>query len=428
MLWRTRQRVREARAGSIWPIPVAIALGATYVADLSLLIDDATVGNAPDFSPATATAVLAAIAGAMITFTGFVFSVLLLVVQFASGQFTPRVLRLAYRDRLTQTALGVFTGTFLFALYILGEVGSDRVPTFSLSLAVLFVLTSVIVFIALVNRVAQRMRATAIADTVAEEGLRSIARTYPEPVDEDRDEAGDPSPRPTADELVTAGRPGVIRAVNERGLVALARSQGVEIEMRLGVGDFVTPGAPLFGVRGGTLGDKRLRKTVVLRGDRAIATDPMFALRVLSDIACKALSPGVNDPTTAVQALDRTQVLLVDLAARRLPGPERRDADGVVRLRIPSPTWADVLELGVGEVHHYGRGSVQVVRRLRALLVDLLEVCPDGPRREAVLPHLERLERAAREDFTDPRDAVEAAAADWQGLGLARAPGTPHAG
>jgi uncharacterized membrane protein len=418
-----RQRVRESLSGSIWPIPVAIALCATYVADLSLLVDNSAVEDAPDFSPATATAILAAIAGAMITFTGFVFSVLLLVVQFASGQFTPRVLRLAYRDRLTQVALGIFTGTFLFALYVLAEVGTDEVPTFSLGLAVLFVLASVIVFISLVNRVAHRMRATAIADRVAHEGLRAISRVYREPVGEEPARPADAAPRPLADQLVTAGRFGVIRAVNERGLIATARSQGVEIEMRLGVGDFVTPGAPLYGVRGGTVSEKRLRHAVDVRGERAIPSDPLFALRVLADISSKALSPGVNDPTTAVHALDRVQVLLVELASRRLPGPERRDGDGVVRLRIPSPTWEDALELGLGEVHHYGRGNVQVVRRLRALLVDLLEVSPDGPRREAVLAHLERLERAAREDFTDPTDAAEAAPVDWQGLGLARAPG-----
>ncbi len=406
MGWRIRNRLKELAEASIWPIPVAISVAAFLLADATVAVDSANDDAVLLFDPGTATALLAAIAAAMITFTGFVFSVLLLVVQFASGQLTPRVLRTAYRDRLTQVALGIFVGTFLYTLSVLSEIRDDQVPTFAVSVSIIFVVVSVMVFIGLVSRVSRSMRAARIADTVVHDGLQAIENTCA-PLGR----AAPATAAPRADTSgsaheVRATSSGVLRAVDRRGLARLARRGGAEIELTRGVGDYVGRGSPLLIVRGGEVSDRRLRRAVAIADERAIADDPLFALRIVVDIAARALSPGVNDPTTAVQAIDRVQALLEALAARELPGGRILDDDGAVLVREPQPTWADVIELGVDEIAAYGADSEQVTRRLRALLDDLLAILPDGERAEVVRARLARLGGPAP--------------ADWQGLGLAR--------
>ncbi len=216
-----------------------------------------------------------------------------------------------------------------------------------------------------------------------------------------------------------ARRTGVVRAVNARGLVRIARRHGAEITMRRGIGDFVSPLGPLFEVRGGTVPRRALARAVMVREERATAYDPTFALRVLVDIANKALSPGINDPTTAVQVIDRIQALLEELLRRQVPDGVRRDRHGEIRFRRPVPTWEDMLELALGEIQHYGADNPQVARRLRALLLDLLEQSPPD-RRAAIQERLGRLERSTAEAFPEPSDRRLAEAADWQGLGLGR--------
>lgn len=416
MRWRLTTRLKGIAEASIWPIPVAITVVAFFLADGAISVEEANDDAVLIFSSGTATALLAAIAAAMITFTGFVFSVLLLVVQFASGQFTPRALRTAYRDRLTQISLGVFVGTFVYTLNVLAEIRDNLVPTFAVSVAILFVLISVILFIALVSRVSRSMRASRIADTVVRDGVRSIRRSCPPLADRPPTPMGLASGGPDGPAReVHAAAAGVLQAVDRRGLERIARRAGGRIEIRRGIGDYVGEAFPLFRVSGGEISAASLRRAVVIADERALLNDPLFALRIVVDIATRALSPGVNDPTTAVQAIDRVQTLLHELAARDLPGGDVHDGDGVLRLREPQPTWGDVLDLGVDEIADYGAESVQVARRLRALLLDLLATTP-VERRDAVRARLARL---GEDDGSRPPIA------DWQGLGLARVvPGT----
>lgn len=428
MLWRLRYRLREFATGSMWPIPVAIVVLATQlpavIASFDRDLDDTAL---LDLSQGAATALLATIAGAMITFTGFVFAVLLLVVQFASGQLTPRVLRIAFRDRLTQVALGVFVGSFIYSLYVLEEVSEESVPELSLGVAVLLVLLSVVLFIALLSRVAGRLRAPQIADRVASDGLKSIRASCRRIQHAGTPRPTPPSPGGSPGQLVHPRRRGVVRAVDERALTRIAQRQRVEILMRRGIGDYISPAGPLFEVRGGKLSASRLRRAVIVREERATSYDPLFALRVLVDIANKALSPGINDPTTAVQVLDRIQALLEEFVRRELPSGTCLDDEGIVRFRRPVPTWDDILSLAVAEIRHYGTGSMQVTRRLRALLLDLLaESSPD--RQEAIEDQLQQLERSVPEAFSESADRQLASAADWQGMGLSRVEATGVSG
>ena len=150
--------------------------------------------------------------------------------------------------------------------------------------------------------------------------------------------------------------------------------------------------------------------------ERTIDQDPLYALRLLVDIAARALSPAVNDPSTAVQALDRIEGLLRILAIRDLDAGALHDASGHLRLVVPLPRWEDYVSVSLTEIRQYGASSTQVARRLRALLVDLLRDVPPS-RRPALLEQLELLDQTVDSHYADPAERAAAMVPDRYGLG-----------
>jgi uncharacterized membrane protein len=217
---------------------------------------------------------------------------------------------------------------------------------------------------------------------------------------------------------VASRRTGVVLAIDVQGLAELARRADCMIEFVPQVGEFVTSGDPLFRLyRGGeAIGDRQLDHAVAIGAERTPEQDPAFAFRIVVDIAAKALSPAINDPTTAVLALDQIHRLLRAVARRRLDTGRVHDAAGTLRLVYRTPDWEDFIGLAVTEIRHYGRESIQVVRRMRAMLQNLMESVP--PQRVPLLrAELELLSRGVETDFRDPEDRVRAAAGDSLGVG-----------
>ncbi len=427
--WRTRWRVYEYVRNSLWIVPlicvaVAVAMGLIFP-----VIDEhtkATIGI--KFAPDAARSVLGAIAGGMITFTGFVFSILLLAVQFGSSQFSPRMLRRFLRDPSTKAALGTFMATFIYALAVLRVVGTGTnqsfVPSNSVSVAVLLLLLSMLMFLRLLTRTTQAMRVAAVVRELGRDARRVIDRVYPEPATEEIGEVLGLPPDGQVRDVSYHGKPGIVQSADIAELIERARRAGAMIELVPRFGDLVAEGSTLFKVHGPSdaIDDEWLRSTVATGDERTMRQDPAFAFRLLADISAKALSPGVNDPTTSVQALDQIQLLLRQIAGRRLVPGIGRDSSGAVRLRYRTPTWEDYLSLAIDETRHFGEGSVQVMRRLRALLDDLRATVPDF-RRPAVDAELTLLDSAASRVFSDYRDQLAAAASDRQGLGATEIPG-----
>ena len=223
------------------------------------------------------------------------------------------------------------------------------------------------------------------------------------------------------------GRPGIVQSVDSRNLAERARGAGAVIELVPRFGDLIAEGSALFRVRGDgrhVIDDKWLRGTVATGDERTMRQDPAFAFRLLADISARALSPGVNDPTTSTQALDQIELLLRQVGGRHLTPGVGRDASGLVRFRYRAPSWEDFLSLAIDETRHYGEGSVQVMRRLRALLDDLRESVPEF-RRPPVDAELALLDSAATRVFSDRSDQLAAAASDRQGLGATEVAGHP---
>jgi uncharacterized membrane protein len=207
-------------------------------------------------------------------------------------------------------------------------------------------------------------------------------------------------------------------AFDADGLVAAAGRCEAEVTLVPAPGDFVRSGAPLFRLveSGARMSDDLLRGSVLLGQERTMRQDPAFALRIMVDVAVKALSPAINDPTSAVMAIDQIHELLAYLGTRRLDVGDIRDGSGRLRLRVDMPTWDDYVSLGFDEIRGSAGHQVQVTRRLRGVLEDLLAAVP-AERRAAIERELALLAQAVRRSFPDAGDRIRAGQPDAQGLG-----------
>lgn len=405
--------LRDGLQTSLWFVPVAytstglgLAVGLLRL-DSALAAKNGLYGKNPDAwflyggEADGARELLSTIASSLLTIAGLVFSITILVLQLASSQFSPRVLRTFLRDRVTQRAMGMFLGSFVYAMVVLPQVrtGTDHTPQFvpgvSVYAAFALVLVSVAFFVRYIHHMAHSIRAVNIIARVASETREAIDRLYPSPLLEEPERERALPQRP-CDHLVTHEGPGgVVISVEEDALLSAALEHDLVIEVVPRVGDFVPCGSPLCRIWGKADDDElKPREWVVLARERTPQQDAIFGFRQLVDIAERALSPGINDPTTATQTLDQLHDLLRILGAREIPSPMRVDSSGAVRLCLPRPDFADYVRLAFEEIRTYGSSSIQVVRRSRAALNDLLS-CVEGSRRTALHEELMRLDRAA---------------------------------
>jgi uncharacterized membrane protein len=420
MTWARRFRLRESLRESLWLIPVVGAvLGGILGVVVSVADEDIQNPTLWQYSPSTASAVLTAIIGATAALTGFVVTVTVLVVQMATGSFSARVMRLWFRDRILKVTLAVLVGTLTFSFAVLQRIDEDVVPDIGVTLSGCLISLSVLVFIVFFDRFIRRLRPVAVAADVASVARSTFAQTLRFADRPDiRWEYATTRADPTL--VVRASSGGAIQAVDPDGLVEWARAHRAELVLPQRVGNFVQTGGELMRVYGGEFGDRaaeELEEMIALGEERSFDQDPAFALRMMVDIANRALSPAVNDPTTAVQVLDHIgEVLAVigrtDLEKRTKPA----SADTPAAVVMVTPRWEDFVTLGLTEIREYGATSVQITRRLRALLEELLEtVRPEH--RAAVEEEIRRLDANVVESWSNSVDLDRAAVADCQGIG-----------
>jgi len=421
--WHTAFRLREFVRGSLWVLPLAGGLLGVLLGSGVILADRSVHLPAYwTYSPSTASTVLSAIVGAMAALTGFVVTVTVLAVQMATGTFSARYLRLWYRVRVLKLLLALLVGTLAFSFALLRRVENRFVPNLGVSVAGFLVMASLLVFVVFLDRFLHRLRPVAVAALVAGYARRDFARNAaalaaPEVFMGVFDPAGE---EPAL--VVRSAKPGAIQALHIRGLAGWAHEHKCLVVLCHRVGDFVPAGAKLIEIYGSTApsggrAEGKLRNMIVLGDERTIEQDPAFAIRIMVDIADKALSPAINDPTTAVQALNHLSDVLrligtTDFAQSRQP------AGSAVRrgLVIPAHSWEDYLTLGVTEIREYGSTAIQVMRRMRAMLEELRDaVRPEH--RPAVEEELARLEATVRRTFADSVDLDRANTADPQGIG-----------
>jgi uncharacterized membrane protein len=327
------------------------------------------------------------------------------------------------RDHLIKHSIGVFLAAFLYALVALrrlDEPGSRVSPDITVGIALALLVASSVIFLALLQRVTDRLRPRTLFAAVTREAIRSARTAYPARL------GGEIVPdaatwRHREPQVVRhAGRPGVVASVERAQLMLAAERADAVIEVIPAVGEFIARDQVLLHIHGGSMSTETLADCVVIADERTIEQDPAFAIRIIVDVAIRALSPAINDPTTAVHALDELEVLLRELAACNLEATLTRDRSGALRLVWNAPGWEDLLSLAFDEIRGYGGNSIQVCRRLLATLEDLLEATAES-RRPGIEEHLARLQAQALRSF--PEDSPERALAqvpDRTGLGLGR--------
>ena len=410
---------------SAWGIPavyavVAIAAGMTFPR-IENRIFPALVAA---MTVPVAMAIYSAIASGMLALTGIVFSLTFVMVQFSATAYSPRLVLWVVRDPVMAHALGVFTATFLYAIAALAGLDrstSGKAPFVSTWLVVALLLASVGMFISLIERVGL-LQVNRMLIFTGDQGRRTIATMYPSlSVVAPAKGSEDFGALPRSQTLIYRGRPRSVQAVDAASLAKLAETSGGVIEVLVAVGDTVVELMPLLHVFGARepVDERQLRNGIELGGERTFEQDPKYAIRLLVDIAIRALSPAVNDPTTAVQALDQIEDLLLRLGQRQLEIGAFRDSDGQLRLVLPVPTWDDLLLLAFDEICFYGASSVQVMRRMNALVSDLIQALPQG-RVPALARWGGRLKTAIARSFADSEARLQASIEDRQGLGMPR--------
>jgi uncharacterized membrane protein len=418
MTWLQRYRVRHYVANSMWILPLLSMVAALGAVRLLHWIEQ-VMGWSADMDPDTARAVLGTLASSMFTFIVFVCSALLVAVQLASAQLTPRIIAFVFKDPITKVCTTVFVFTFTFTLAALIRISSS-VPLLTAETAAYSGLASLALFLYLIDHVGKALRPSGALWGVARLGREVIESVYPRRLSESTE-----SPFRAAEvfegklsRTIANPKDGVILAFDIQGLVALAQRADCVLELVPQVGDFVAAGDPLFRIfQGGeSLPEEALCHSVAVGQERTLEQDPMFAFRIIVDVASKGLSPAINDPTTAVLAIDQIHHLLRSVGSRCLDDERVRDRSGQLRLAYRTPDWEDFVRLAVTEIRQFGGTSIQIARRLRALLENLIQTLPDE--RAALLrQELKRLQRSAERSFPEPEDLALADVSDLQGMG-----------
>jgi uncharacterized membrane protein len=419
MTWLQRYRVRYYFSNSIWILPALASLMAVVAVRLLHWIEMEMNWQSP-LHVDTARALLGTTASALLTSVVFVCSSLLVAVQLVSAQLTPRIISVVFRDPVTKLSLTLFAFMFTFSLSALVRV-TESVPLLTAHLAVYGALGSLAVFFYLIDHLGRTLRPSGALRLIAGVGYQVIDNVYPNPLT-DLPEGSQPAPGPVPEgkltATITSPVDGVVLAFDQQGLFSLAQRADCVIEMIPQVGDYLGAGDPLFRVfqGGAALPAAALRSSIAVGQERTLEQDPTFAFRVIVDVALKALSPAINDPTTAVLALDRIQHLLRVVGNRQLDNGQLRDGTGRLRLIYRTPDWEDFVYLAVTEIRLAGGESIQIARRLRAMLEALIQAVP-AARAALLRQELALLHRSAERAFVEPEDRALAEVRDFQGVG-----------
>jgi uncharacterized membrane protein len=369
-----------------------------------------------------------AIIAASMSLTGFMLTILVLLVQMAGSSYSPRTLLFVFRNQQLKFSLALFVGTTAFAFLSMGEISDTEANNLSVLICALLSLFSVMFFLQSLSQLMHGIRPANMANRIATVGHVVISDVYPNPAPAQRNPTyRDVLPGIAPDRVIHHGGPGkVLQGIDIDGLVRLASAHDALIVLPVAAGDFLGYRRRAIEIYGGSElpSDEALLGHLALGSERTPEQDPAFALRVLVDISIKALSAAINDPTTGETLLDRVEDLLLDLVQRDLHTGVFRDDRNIPRLVFPTPTWEDYLRLGVTEIRLYGGENPQICRRMAALLINLLEVAPEY-RRVPILEEQARLRRNLEQNFPDPLDRAVAGVPDTQGFGATDLPAYP---
>jgi uncharacterized membrane protein len=396
MHWNRWYAFRSYLRSSLWIVPF-IALLLEQVTFRVVYALDARATWVPPwpFGVSGTQTALQTIITLIVSFIVFTFGSLLVAIQIAGGQLTPRIIATTLlRNNVIRFTVGLFVFTLLFALGTVARVETN-VPHLIMWASAILGFASVMAFLFLIDYAALLLRPVSILWRVGEEGLSVVESVYPTPIRDTDTRPAQHSQLSAPDRIVShQGTSAIVLAVNLEALAAEASRVDGAIEVVPRVGDFVASGEPVFLLHGGSnvFDEGRLRGSIAFGRERTIEQDSTFALRVIVDIAIRALSKAINDPTTAVLGIDQLHRLLRNVGKRHLHDEQIMDNAGCLRVIFPTPNWDDFVQLACREIRLYGAENFQIARRLRAMLGNLMKTLPES-RRPALRLELELLDR-----------------------------------
>lgn len=414
----------------LWLIPMVYTIGSVLAGLILPRVEQAYLpAYTHSMSVAAAMTLFSAISSGMMALTGIVFAIAFVMVQFSALAYSPRLVIMFASSPFLYHTLGIFFATFFYALAALiwtDRGNSGTVPLFSTLLVGVLLSVSMLAFARLIQSV-NNLQIHNVLQVIGARGRAVIRAMFP--LIADTADAHAPNGNelpvdlgPVSQTLAYDGDPRVIARFDIDALVRLAKNANAVVSIECAVGETLVEDAVVLRVHGTAqqLPERALMRAVHLATSRTFEQDPKYAIRLLVDIAIRALSPAINDPTTAVQVLDQIEDLLRRLGRRHLDAGFARDETGTIRVTFPVPTWDDYLALSFDEIRQFGAASVQVVRRMRAALVGLGDTIVVNKRRDAVLRYLDHLNHGVGRSGFDDQDQAAALMQDRQGLGFSR--------
>lgn len=396
---------------SMWPLPAIIMAGAVLLAvfalELDTRIDRDTLLRWPWLLSASsegARGLLAAVAGAMITVAALTFSITVLVLSLGASQYTPRVIRTFMGSRLTQSVLGVFVGVFVYCVIVMRSLqgGSDAlVPSIAVTVAVLLSITGVAFLVFFIHHIASSIQASTVVSSVSADTIKTIDAQFPDPV-ERNPLANDAVWRMNRAEQyewfpVCSLRTGYLQTVDRDALIFFAKKYLLIIRMEKAPGEFVTRGLPIVSITAIPNSEmiRKLNSLYSIGHFRTVEQDPGVGVRQLVDIALKAMSPAINDTTTAVMCIDFLSAILTRLAPRRI-APDPGFVNGELLLIPKGPDFGDFLHEAFGQIREHASGNVAIYVRLLEALEMLGCFTKDNSRKNDIADHVRLVSDYAR--------------------------------
>lgn len=400
----------EKLRGSYWPVPTVLLLMGGALAYVATWVDRSFselrlewLGWFFAASPEGAQALLSAIASSVLGVAGTTFTITIAVLTLTSQQYGPRLLRSFLQDTRNQVVLGVFIGTFLYALLVMGIVRtveeSAYVPRLAVALALFLAVVNAFMLVYFIQHVVASIQVSHIVAKVGDEMIEAIDRMCPE-VDGEFEGVRDaargsrsfqsrvPAPALVGAAPVRAAESGYLQAIDAARIVRHATEADVRVDLVRTQGEYVSERTILARVTPPERLTDDLRRSVndsvTMGNDPTPAQDLAYGPRQLAEIAVRALSPGVNDPGTAIMCLDRLTAGLVLLVRREMPPDEHADDEGCVRLTTRRASIERIFDVSLAQIRRYGAADIEVLSRMLRLLADVADVARSRRQREAL--------------------------------------------
>ncbi|GAB4234774.1 MAG: DUF2254 domain-containing protein [Elainellaceae cyanobacterium] len=410
---------------SYWFIPTLMVLGAIVLSFVTITLDDSGINWIGEIrwtysrGADGARAILSVIAGSMITVATTAFSITIVALQLASSQFGPRLIRNFIQDIGNQIVLGTFIASFIYCLLILrtiqGGEEDEFLPQISITVGILLAVVSLAVLIYFIHHAAASIQAENVIAEVGTTLIKSIERIFPEQighgdsaVQQQREQLEVPEHFYHEAVLVRATSGGYLQAVDDQKLLKIAKAHNLLLHLRHRPGKFIVEGRELVRVFPQERLNKRLTKKLndafVIGHQRTEQQDIEFVVGQLVEIAVRALSPGINDPFTAISCIDRIGAGLCYLAERRSPSAYRYDDKQILRVITNPVTFAELTDIGFNQIRQYGQTSAAVTMRLLEMITIVAESVQNRDDRLALLRHATMIKRGCYEGLFEELD------------------------